>query len=73
MPLRRDIHALFDSGYVTVTPDSRFLVSSRLKDDFDNGKVYYELSGRTIVSPESATDAPDPELLEWHGDVKFLG
>ena len=30
---------LFDAGYVTVTPDARFEVSRRLRDDFDNGRV----------------------------------
>jgi hypothetical protein len=35
--LRSDLHALFDQGYVTVTPDHRVRVSRRLKDDFDNG------------------------------------
>ena len=73
MPLRRDIHALFDAGYVTVTPSREFMVSGRLRDDFANGKVYYELAGRKIVTPDSPDNAPDPELLEWHGDVKFLG
>lgn len=36
--LRSDIHRLFDRGYVTVTPDYRFRVSRRLKDEFDNGE-----------------------------------
>jgi len=73
MPLRRDIHALFDSGYVTVTPARTFAVSKRLAEDFSNGKAYYALAGREIVSPDSAELSPDPALLEWHGDVKFLG
>jgi len=30
---------LFDLGYVTVTPDSRLLVSRRLKDEWQNGKA----------------------------------
>jgi predicted restriction endonuclease len=29
--LRRDIHSLFDAGYVTATPDLRFEVSRRIK------------------------------------------
>src|SRR6185369_266324 len=36
--LRTDVNRLFDAGYVTVNPDGRFLVSPRLKDDFDNGE-----------------------------------
>lgn len=34
--LRRDLHSLFDAGYVTVTPRHRFVVSRRIKDS-DNG------------------------------------
>ncbi len=39
--LRSDVHTLFDRGYVTVTPDRRFLVSRRLRTDYDNGEHYY--------------------------------
>ncbi len=38
--LRSDVHALFDRGYVTVTPDYRFRVSRRLREDFDDGEHY---------------------------------
>ena len=51
--LRQDVHTLFDRGYVTVTPDYRVQVSRRLKDEFDNGKEYYALQGKTIALPEA--------------------
>ena len=69
--LRADIHRLFDAGYVTVTPDKRFLVSNRLREDFDNGAVYYALSGREIGLPRRPDDWPDPAVLEWHNDNVF--
>jgi predicted restriction endonuclease len=71
--LRADIHRLFDAGYVTVTPDKRFLVSQRLKNDFDNGVIYYALAGkdRQIRLPQNLEDWPDPAALEWHNDVVF--
>ena len=43
--LRKDIHKLFDDGYVTVTPDKRFLVSKAIKAEFENGRDYYALDG----------------------------
>ena len=46
LALRSDIHTLFDLGYVTVTPEYRFRVSERLREDFDNGEVYYEYAQR---------------------------
>jgi putative restriction endonuclease len=73
LPLRRDLHRLFDLGFVTVRPDRSFAVSTRLRDDWANGRVYYELEGRRIAEPREPADRPDPELLEWHGDVVFRG
>jgi len=46
--LRSDIHRLFDDGWVTVTPDFHFVVSRRLREEFDNGKTYYALDGSEI-------------------------
>ena len=66
MPLRRDLHRLFDLGYVTIRPDLRFTVSRRLRDDFANGRVYYELDGRQIRVPAAANERPNLELLAWH-------
>lgn len=70
--LRTDIHTLFDRGYVTVTPSYRFRVSRRLKQDFENGRHYYELEGSTLWLPPSIERRPARELLEWHGDTVFL-
>jgi len=71
--LRSDIHALFDEGYVTVTPRHRFLVSARLKTDFDNGEPYYALSGKRIWLPGREEDQPGHEFLEWHADTRYRG
>lgn len=69
--LRADIHRLFDSGYVTVTPDLRFVVSARLEQEFNNGKVYYDRNGQQLHLPKNKLDRPDPELLRWHNDHVF--
>jgi predicted restriction endonuclease len=71
--LRSDIHRLFDKGYVTVTPDYVFLVSQRLKKDFDNGSTYFPFNRRSISVPRNAEDRPDPELLQWHSSERYLG
>ena len=70
--LRTDVHALFDRGYVTVTPDYKFRVSRRLKDDFDNGEYYRQFQGVKLWLPPGAEDKPQREFLEWHGDTVFL-
>jgi putative restriction endonuclease len=70
--LRSDVHTLFDRGYVTITPDRRFRVSTRLKKDFNNGEEYRKFVDRELWVPATAEDRPDPKLLEWHADTVFL-
>ena len=70
--LRTDVHRLFDTGYVTVTPDGRFLVSRRLKDDFDNGEPYMPFHGQRIWMPGDAISQPNQKALEWHSEEVFL-
>jgi putative restriction endonuclease len=72
--LRADIHRLFDDGYVTVDPDLRFVVSRRLHEEFENGRVYYALDGRPLANvPDRLTDQPGREFLEWHNSEVYLG
>jgi len=71
--LRTDIHKLFDHGYVTLDQDRRFVVGRRLKEDFDNGKHYYDLHGTAIRLPHLPSTAPSADALEWHREHRFLG
>jgi putative restriction endonuclease len=71
--LRSDLHTLFDRGYVTVTPDHHFRVSRRLRDEWQNGQVYYELDGREVWVPDDDRWLPSREALEWHTDTVFKG
>lgn len=71
--LRSDIHRLFDKGYVAVTSDYRFVVSRRLKDDWENGRTYYPLHGQAIELPRSEVDRPEPAMLTWHLEQRFKG
>ena len=69
--LRSDLHRLYDSGYVTVTPDLRLEVSSRLRDEFENGRHYYQMAGREIHVPSERRLAPSAQALEWHAGNVF--
>ncbi len=71
--LRRDIHSLFDTGYVTVTPGFQFEVSARIREDYENGRDYYRLHGRAIRAPGDLALQPDPRGLQWHNEHCFLG
>lgn len=75
--LRADIHRLFDLGLVTVTPEHQFLVSPRLRSDYRNGRVYYDLERQVkesggIQLPADPGLHPDPDLLQWHTNEKFV-
>lgn len=72
LPLRSDLHRLFDLGYVTVRPDHRFAVSPRLREDYANGRPYYALEGSQIILPRDPDCQPEPDLLDWHGSSIFL-
>ncbi|MFH1277039.1 MAG: HNH endonuclease [Candidatus Eisenbacteria bacterium] len=69
--LRADIHRLFDKGYVSVTPDLRFHVSNRLREEWKNGATYYPFEGRLIHVPTQPELKPDSRLLEWHYEEVF--
>jgi predicted restriction endonuclease len=70
--LRRDIHCLFDLGYVTVTPAHCFEVSPRIREEFENGRDYYALHGKPLILPPHAKLRPDPTALDWHNNNCFL-
>lgn len=70
--LRSDLHILFDKGYVTVTPDHRVEVSSRLKSDFENGREYYRWHGGLIVVPQDPRQRPSQDFLVWHNEQCFI-
>ena len=71
LPLRRDLHRLFDLGYVSARPDGRLLVSPRLRSEFSNGRTYYALEGQNLREPRPTEARPSPELLEWHSETIF--
>ena len=71
--LRRDIHGLFDSGYVTVTPELHFEVSGQVREEFENGRDYYALHGKQIIVPRKVVDRPSAEELSWHNERIYRG
>ena len=72
--LRSDIHKLFDEGYLTIAPDFRVEVSKRLKEDFGNGRIYYQYHGqRLCVIPNKADELPARDFLSWHNENIYLG
>lgn len=71
--MRRDIHSLFDLGYVTISPDMKFEVSKRIREEYENGRHYYSLHGTSIQLPENAKRRPNQLALTWHNENRFKG
>lgn len=70
--LRSDLHKLFDLGYVTVTPALRLEVSMRLREEWHNGRVYYEHHGQALgFLPLDRASLPAQEYLQWHNENVF--
>ena len=71
--LRKDIHSLFDAGYVTVTRSLHFEVSGSIREEFENGRHYYALHGTRITVPNNSFERPDPVQLAWHNENIYKG
>jgi HNH endonuclease len=70
--LRRDLHVLFDRGYLTVSPEMDVVVSQRLRDEFHNGAEYLAMTGHRLLAPVRPDDRPNPEFLDWHNQHRFV-
>jgi putative restriction endonuclease len=70
--LRSDLHRLFDRGYLTVGPDLKVAVSRRIREEFENGRLYYAMDGTSLRVPNRSEFRPDPMALEWHSEEVFL-
>lgn len=71
--LRKDIHALFDLGYMTVTPEYKIEVSRRIKEEFENGQEYNKYHGSDLRLPSNPIYRPSPQLLAWHNQTLYKG
>ncbi|MCA9687151.1 MAG: HNH endonuclease, partial [Myxococcales bacterium] len=68
LPLRVDLHRLFDRGYVTFDEEQRLVVSRRLQEEFENGKTYYAMAGQLL---RRSSEAQPAAALAWHRDHVF--
>lgn len=72
--LRSDIHKLFDGGYLTITNDLKVEVSSRIREEFENGKEYYQYHGKDLLFlPNRVIDKPNEKYIDWHNSNIYRG
>ncbi|QKZ12192.1 HNH endonuclease [Spirosoma sp. KUDC1026] len=70
--LRSDMHKLFDNGYITITPDYRIEISQRIKEEFNNGREYYQYHGKSmLVLPAAEINQPSKLFLDYHNQTIF--
>ena len=71
--LRSDVHKLFDLGYITLTTEYRVEVSNRIREEYENGRDYYALQGRPLISlPHEPLHYPSRQYIEWHNNNVYL-
>jgi putative restriction endonuclease len=71
--MRRDIHSLFDLGYVTISTDMKFEVSGKIREEYENGRHYYALQGKSVQLPDNLIHRPNRSALSWHNQNRFKG
>jgi putative restriction endonuclease len=68
--LRSDLHTLFDQGYLTVdAQELKVVVSGRIREEFENGRDYYQLHGKSIRLPREVSTSPSREYLTFHNGL----
>jgi putative restriction endonuclease len=72
--LRSDMHKLFDCGYLTITKNHKIEVSSKIKEEFQNGKEYYQFHGKDLMFlPKRDMDKPSANYIDWHNSNIYRG
>jgi putative restriction endonuclease len=70
--LTKEFHALYDAGYVAITPDHEVRVSERLRTDWSNGRRYYPYDGKPMIHlPSDPAMRPSRDALAWHLEHVF--
>ncbi|MCX6141318.1 MAG: HNH endonuclease [Candidatus Kapabacteria bacterium] len=65
--LRSDMHTLYDDGLIGITPDYEIRISERIREEYVNGKIYYNWDGKRLSTlPKDEHLWPHRERLEWH-------
>jgi putative restriction endonuclease len=69
--LRRDIHSVFDAGYITFDDELKMVVSDAVRTVFNNGNEYRRLHGQKLRAPDDPGLRPSVEHLRWHQSERF--
>ena len=66
------LHLALGKARFASTTDLHVEVSTRIKEEWFNGKAYYRLHGQKLASlPTASTHLPKPAFLQWHNENRF--
>ena len=66
------MHLALGKARFASTTDLHVEVSTRIKEEWFNGKAYYRLHGQKLASlPTASTHLPKPAFLQWHNENRF--
>lgn len=68
LPMRVDIHRLFDAGLLTINSSYRVEVS-----EFLNGTEYEKLHNHKINLPDNSWELPSIDALKLHNEIIYRG
>lgn len=72
--LRRDLLALFESGYIGIGENYEILVSKKAAEEGVLSEYYLSFKGKNIKNlPDRLLDRPMFDILEWHREKVFKG
>jgi putative restriction endonuclease len=54
--------------------DYRIEVSSRIKEEYENGREYYaHHGGKLMIVPSVSVDQPSKDYIRWHNENVYRG
>jgi putative restriction endonuclease len=57
---------------LTITTDYKVEVSERIKQEYENGKEYYQFQGKDLLAlPTKEMNRPNQNFIEWHNSKNF--
>lgn len=69
--LKRDLHGIYDAGYLSIDDQHRVMISVWLPQAFPNSATYLALNNATLLLPRNLDHHPDPTALAWHREMRF--
>jgi len=69
-----NFHQINHHNLRNITKDREVEISSRIKEEYQNGKEYYQYHGKELLDlPIKEIDWPNERFIEWHNEKIYKG